>query len=280
VTYHLLGVPFRTGSLYPGNEGDAQAYRAVQILSRLQAAGCNAVDDGDIPIPSYLPHHSIPPIRSWPGPRIVWDFVSERIAPLLEQPGHIPLLLGCDCSVVVGTAQALRHARGEDIHVVYIDGDFDDAPPNPSRCQSAAALAVWLLTNPSPFWTASPLRPSQVTVVGWTNPSESGRQGVSLADVRKTGARAAAIQVLESIPAEAPILIHFDVDVIRQKDMPAAYFPHAEGMTLAEIGDLLDPLLKDPRVRLIEVSEYATLRDAGHRCVTELAGLLAKALGH
>src|SRR5882762_8803521 len=85
-TYHVFGVPLRTGSLLPGNENDAQAYREVQLLSRLQAAGCKAIDDGDVTIPSYLPHHSIPPIRNWPGPRIAWDCVSERIAPCLQQP--------------------------------------------------------------------------------------------------------------------------------------------------------------------------------------------------
>src|SRR4029077_4510243 len=69
-TYRVLGVPLRSGSLYPGNENDAQAYPDVQLLARLQAAGCKASDDGDVAIPSYLPHHSIPPIRSWPGPRI------------------------------------------------------------------------------------------------------------------------------------------------------------------------------------------------------------------
>src|SRR5689334_21933122 len=97
--YHLLGVPLRTGSLMPGSENDAQPYRDAGLLARLQAAGCNVVDDGDVALPSYLPHHSIPPIRSWPGPRIAWDFVGDRLAPLLAQPGHIPLLHGCDCSI-------------------------------------------------------------------------------------------------------------------------------------------------------------------------------------
>jgi arginase len=109
-TYHILGVPLRTGSLYPGTENDAQAYRDVHLLARLQAVGCTAFDDGDVAIPSYLPHHTIPPIRNWPGPGIAWDCVSERIAPYLQQPGHVPLLIGCDCSIVVGTAQALSRA--------------------------------------------------------------------------------------------------------------------------------------------------------------------------
>jgi len=155
-TVHVLGVPFRTGSLYPGSENDAEAYREAQLLARLQAVGCRAVDDGDVAIPSYLPHHAIPPIRSWPGPRIVWDHLGERLAPYLRQPAQVPLLIGCDCSVVVGTTQALTRAASGDVHVLYIDGDFDDAAPDPARCQSAAALAVWLLTNRSPFWSGPP----------------------------------------------------------------------------------------------------------------------------
>jgi arginase len=280
-TYHVLGVPLRTGSLFPGNENDAQAYRDVQLLARLQAAGCKAIDDGDVTIPSYLPHHSIPPIRSWPGPRIAWDCVGERIALYLQKPGHVPLLIGCDCSIVVGTTQSLRRSSAGDIHVLYVDGDFDDAAPDPERCQSAASLAVWFLTHASPFWTGPPLRPSQVTVVGWSNPSKSNQAGlgsVSLADVRRLGPREAARQALAAIPDSTPILLHFDVDVFQKREMPAAYFPHPEGLSLSEGTELFSVLLKDPRVGIIEVSEYASLRDLDQRWVNKLVDLLAEGL--
>jgi arginase len=284
-TYHVLGVPLRTGSLYPGNENDAQAYRDAQLLARLQAAGCHAVDDGDVAIPSYLPHHTIPPIRSWPGPRIAWDCVSERIAPCLRQPGHVPLLLGCDCSVVVGTTHALMRASApaDDVHVLYVDGDFDDAAPNAERCQSAAALALWLLTQPSPFSAGPPLDPSHVTVIGWTNPSQSARaemrsRSLSLHDLRRTGAAAAARQALDAIPSSAAVVLHLDIDVFQQREMPAAYFPHADGLTLSEGAELLGVLLKDPRIRIIEVTEYAALRDVDQRCAGQLAGLLVDGL--
>src|SRR3984957_15111879 len=101
--YVVLGVPLRAGSLYPGNENDAQAYRDADLVKRLNDADRNAIDAGNLPIPSYLPHHSIPPIRSWPAPRIVWDLLSEHLTGILAQPGQTPLLIGCDCSVVVGT---------------------------------------------------------------------------------------------------------------------------------------------------------------------------------
>ncbi len=259
-TYHILGVPLRTGSLYPGSENDAQAYREVQLLARLQAAGCKAFDEGDVAIPSYLPHHTIPPIRSWPGPRIAWDCVGERLAPYLQQPGHIPLLIGCDCSVVVGTTQALTRVSGDDVHVVYVDGDFDDAAPDAERCQSAAAMAVWLLTHDSPFRAGPPLRPSQVTVIGSSSASlsdQAGMRSLSLADVRRSGPREAARRALQAIPPSAPVLLHLDIDVVQKPDMPAAYFPHAEGLSRPEAQELLGGLLGDRQVSVVRRIEGA-----------------------
>lgn len=275
----MLGVPLRSGSLYPGSENDAQAYRDVGLVARLQRAGRRAVDEGDVAIPSYLPHHAIPPIRSWPGPRIAWDCVGERVAPVLAGRDAVPLLVGCDCSVVVGTTQALRRAAA-DVHVLYIDGDFDDAAPQAARCQSAAATAVWLLTHESPFWEGPPLRPPQVTVVGWSIPSASGSQArsVSLAEIRRAGPREAAQRALEEIPPSASILVHLDVDVLQKSEMAAAYFPHDEGLRLGEATELLAAVLADPRIRLVEVSEYAALRDLDQRHAAALVELLAAAL--
>jgi arginase len=280
-TFHILGVPLRTGSLYPGSENDAQAYRDARLLARLKAAGRAAVDDGDVAIPSYLPHHTVPPIRNWPGPRIAWDCVSERIAPYLQQSGHVPLLIGCDCSIVVGTSQALMRVSPEDLHVLYVDGDFDDAAPDPEHCRSAAAVAVWLLTHDSPFWAGPRLRPAQITVIGSSGVSSSGQSEVrslSLADVRSSGPREAGRQALRAIPPSASVLLHFDIDVVREQDLPSAYFPHAEGLSWPEGQELLGGLLSDPRIRIIEISEYASLRDQDKRSVGKLVDLLAEGL--
>jgi len=277
--YHLLGVPLRAGSLMPGNENDAQAYRDAQIVERMRAAGLQVVDDGDVAIPSYLPHHSVPPIRSWPAPRIAWEAIRDRVAPILGQPGEVPFLIGCDCSVVVGTTEALAKASPE-VHVLYIDGDFDDAAPVAARSTSAASCAVWLLTHESPFWAGPILKPSQVTVIGWTNGSrspESAVSSISLAEVRRRGAREAAIAALRSIPASASILLHFDMDVLRKADLPVAYFPHAEGMSLSEAGEMLKVFLSDSRIRIVEVSEYAALRDLDGVYVRKLIDLFCGA---
>jgi arginase family enzyme len=279
-TIHILGVPLRSGSLMPGTENDAPRYREAGLLQRLTASGCRAIDEGDLAIPSYLPHHTVPPLRNWPGPRIVWDLLADRIPPWLGEAGHLPLLIGCDCSVVAGTVQAFN-AAADDLHVLYIDGDFDDAPPDPQVCQSAAAMAVWLITNQSPFRSGPALRPSQVTVLGWSKPSRSpGSAGrsISLQDVRRIGPPKVVQDLLASLPASSNILVHFDIDVLADNEFPAAYFPHAEGLTMAEMAELLLPLLRDPRVRLVEVSEYSALRDMNRVWIEKLVGILSAAL--
>jgi arginase len=279
--YRVLGVPLRSGSLYPGNENDAQAYRDVHFVERLKSAGVNVSDEGDVAIPNYLPHHSIPPIRSWPGPRIAWEYVGERVTPYLRR-GEVPLLIGCDCSVVVGTTQAMTQVAGaENVHILYVDGDFDDTPPEAGRTNSAASMGVWLLTHASPFWTGPVLKGRQVTVVGWTNSSRAGRPGVtaiSREEVESMGSRRAAQKALDGIPASAAVLIHFDIDVMSSSEMPAAYFPHAEGLGLSQTSELMKALLKDPRVRLIEVSEYAMLRDVDEKQINKLVELLINGL--
>jgi arginase len=191
-------------------------------------------------------------------------------------------LIGCDCSIVVGTTQALLREARQDVHVLYVDGDFDDASPTAERSQSAAALAVWLLTRGSPFWPGPALRPSQVTVIGWSNPSQSDSGGgvgsVSLADVRRSGPREAARQILDAVPSTSALLLHLDIDVLSTRDMPAAYFPHQEGLTLAETAELFSVLARDPRIRVIEVSEYASLRDLDQHSVGQLVDLLSQTL--
>ena len=280
-TYHLLGVPLRSGSLYPGSENDAQAYRDARIVPRLHATGCRVIDEGDVAIPSYLPHHHIPPIKNWPGPRIAWECIGERITPYLKV-GHVPLLIGADCSAVVGSAQALMRAHGGDVHVIYVDGDIDGVAPRADRCMSAAGMALWLTTQDSSFRAGPGVDPSRITVLGWSNDLGSpplGLRSIPLADVRRLGPRQAGQQALAAAGPSTAILLHLDIDVLSQQAMPAAYFPHTDGLTLAECRDLLAPILADDRVRVIEISEYASLRDLAGTHVGSLIELLAAVLG-
>jgi arginase len=139
-------------------------------------------------------------------------------------------------------------------------------------------MALWLTTQASPFWAGPTLRPSRVTVIGWSDDLQSapmGLQSLPLADVRRLGPGEAARQALHAIPAAVPILLHFDIDVLNTQEMPAAYFPHTDGLSMAEGRELLGTILADSRVRIIEVTEYASLRDFDQSYISRIVELLA-----
>jgi arginase len=83
---------------------------------------------------------------------------------------------------------------------------------------------------------------------------------------------------LDGLPSSASLVLHLDIDVFAERELPAAYFPHQDGLTLAEGRELLDFLLRDPRIRIIEVSEYASLRDFDRRSVAKIIDLVAHGL--
>lgn len=117
-------------------------------------------------------------------------------------------------------------------------------------------------------------------MIGWTKPSQDGQRvnSISLDELRRSGPATAARRALQAVPPSASIVLHFDIDVLSDRDLPAAYFPHAEGLSMLEIDELLAVLLGDSRLRILEISEYASLRDLDRRCIAKLVDLLCRSL--
>ena len=80
---------------------------------------------------------------------------------------------------------------------------------------------------------------------------------------------------MESSALVAALLEH---DRAAMKPRPGGTQHVTSALTLAEAGQLLGPLLGDQRIRVIEVTEYASLRDFG-RHIKQITDLLAGALG-
>jgi arginase family enzyme len=142
-------------------------------------------------------------------------------------------------------------------------------------------MALWLLTEASPFRDGVPVPPANVHVVGHSNPPErpeSGIRTIPLAEVRNLGVRNTAERVLSTIPSDATVLLHFDVDVLHLDDMPAMYFPHSDGLTMEQGRSLFEAFARDRRVRLIEVSEYASMRDFDRRAARALTDMIVQGL--
>jgi arginase len=272
-----IGVPSSAGSLYTGTESAPAAYRAAGLLDALRDHAGSVHDGGDLPIPPTLPRHDIPPIRNWPAPRIVWEIAAERVA-ATRSVGRLPFLFGGDCSIVVGTTDGLVGAGAAPLHAICLDAHIDAAEPRADKVVGAAALGLRIATTASPFWQRPALEPAAVTSLGChERSSDLPFQLAHVDDVRRAPA-ATARNILAEIPADASILVHFDVDVLDAAEMPAAYSPTADGLSSDAVAALLGVLLADERLEAIELTELTVQRDLGGESSRLVVDIVDRAL--
>jgi arginase len=276
----LLGVPTYAGAFSSGTELTPGAFRGHGLVQKLEDADINVTDLGDVSLPDYLPRHNTPPIRNYPGPRIVWENV-QRSYPHLFVEGEFSLIIGGDCSLIVGTASNLHQIYGEDIHILLIDAHIDNLAPSNENCVGAAAMGLWFLTNDNMAWPKpSGLRGANFTVAGVQDTSNMsvGFNIITLERLLENGIQNEIKKLKDSLPVDKKILVHLDVDAIKKDDMPAAYIPSEHGLTLAQCSTLLREILFDDRVIGMEITEFSALKDPAGEQVEKLSRLIVDCL--
>lgn len=275
---NTIGIPSYAGALYSGTEAAPQALRSANLVERLQSSGWDVSDFGDLQSGPTSVRHNIPPLRNWPLPRVVWDTILQDTSHDWFSSDDLEMILGGDCSIVVGSFQRMVSKYGEKARLIVIDAHFDGVMPRADKCLGAAASGLWFLTHDSLLWNNPyPTNPEQIRVLGCQQmPDQTYGIGVaSLVQMRETGVRETVASLLAEVPEDAKILIHFDVDVIGQNEMPAAYSPSEDGLTLHECHSLLQELFRDKRTVGIEITELSALRDGNGECARSIVSLLS-----
>jgi arginase len=204
-----------------------------------------------------------------------------------------PLVLGGCCCSHVGVVEGLA-SRHERLGVIWLDahGDLNTPETSPSGTLSGMALALALGHGPPEVAGAAgeppALLPEHVSLVGFRalDPGERhalGDLGLALPAraARRLGMRVAAALALDGVANEdGPVLVHLDVDVIDSAEMPAKQeLTAGDGLTLAEVSDLLTAVMASPRVVALEVTEYDPSRDPEGVHARKVIDLIVRAMG-
>src|SRR5687768_15059844 len=185
------------------------------------------------------------------------------------------IVLGGDCTLVVGALAGARAALGRPVGVVYVDANADLNTPEttPSGFLCGMALAIALGQGPeeltAPMGAAPVLQPDHVALLGFRglDPGERdaiGGLGLALPAIaaRRIGMRVAAALALDAVANEdGPIVVHLDVDAIDSAETPVKDPIEGAGLTIAEVSDLLTALVASPRVVGLHLAEFNPARD-------------------
>lgn len=210
-------------------------------------------------------------------------------------PERRPLVLGGDCSLLLGVFAQLRPVLGE-VGLWSVDGhpDYLDAPG--SGTGETADLQLAVLTGDGP--------PGLVSL-GKTVPMVEARH-VALIGHRTTDLDAASAAELARLPADlftigsptvlddpyaagsraaswavrlrVPMWLHLDVDVLDPSVMPAVTYPQDGGPDLDQLAAVLAPLAASPNLVGVSIADLRPDLDHDGRHAARLVALLDRTL--
>ncbi|WP_181884612.1 arginase family protein [Neobacillus piezotolerans] len=275
----VAGIPSCAGGLHPGTELAPDALRKTNLLPSLLKMDCTVVDRGNLLQGKMLARHNIPPVRNWPAPREVWDEIVETKETIFEKDAF-SVILGGDCSIVVGAFTAFQQMFGENTYLIVVDGHLDTVAPQANRCIGAAGMGLWFLTQDTHvWWTGNRIPAGRIKAIGTHTPGEQlGIEHIPYEKFHTEEGIEELSRILVSIPEDAGILVHFDVDVLHESIMPAAYSPSSTGLDFKTASVLFSVLLRDTRVKGIEITEFAAGMEGAAKSAETIADLLIKGL--
>jgi arginase len=282
-----LGLRPPTATSVPGCYKAPGALRDHQLLPRLDAR-----DAGCLTPPRYDP-------GDWrPGDGVAHAaaiaeyslYLADRIGEIIGA-GEFPLVLGGDCSVLLGGAVAL--ARREGRHgLVFVDGHSDFRHPgNASYVGAAAGEDLALVTGRGqPDLTGlegrRPYFQDEDVVVLGIRPKDEYRMELQAAriahravpELRSDGAARSAQWARNVLEECDGYWVHIDVDVLDPAVMPAVDAPDPGGIAYAELELLLAGLVATPRCLGVEVTVFDPDYDPDGTHAGELTEMLVAGL--
>jgi arginase family enzyme len=214
--------------------------------------------------------------------------IAARVRNVLDA-GELPLVVGGDCTLLLGVFQALPTGCG----LWFVDGhaDFHDGESSPTG--EAADMDLAILTGHGPPGLLEDdeplLDPAAVVLLGH-RPSEldadvayenarldAGIHAVASPQVRERGAGRVGAEAAARL-AGAPAWLHLDLDVLDETALPAVSYPQPLGLDWDELAALARPLVASPDLRGVSVADFDPDRDLDGAYAARVVELLGSLL--
>jgi arginase len=215
--------------------------------------------------------------------------LAGRITALLDSH-RFPIVLGGDCSILLGNLLALR--RLERYGLLFVDGHTDFYQPSAEPDGEVASMDLALATGHGPPALADlegrgPLvRPEDVVAFGFRDADESAEAGmqplparlrtIDLDGVREAGVTPAARRAVDWLSADdtSGYWVHLDADVLEDAVMPAVDHRLPGGLSWAELETVLGTAVSGDRAVGLDVTIFNPRLDPGGQIAARLAQCL------
>jgi arginase len=283
----LVGAPLDCSGTSRGEARAPRALRDAELARRIGARNAGDVD-ATVDDPNRDARTGV---IGFEQIRRASSEIDSAVAAVLDDGGK-PLVVGGDCTVLVGALAAAKERLGR-VGLAFVDGHLDFFGGETSPSGEAADMDLAFVTGYGPEGLVDlagllPIaKPGDVVVMGHrADPEERGPRETDLVDERVQLVEAPAIKrgdperlgryVAERLEAQAGrFWVHFDVDVLDQEEMPAVTYPLPDGLGWEHAEALLRPLVRSRRLVGLSVADFVPDKDPDGRYARRLVDLVA-----
>ncbi len=224
--------------------------------------------------------------------------LADAVADALGR-GEWPLVIGGDCSVLLGALAAAR--RSGPVALVHVDGHSDFRHPGNydanAMLGSAAGMDLALATGRGePLLTewpgiAGPLVADEAVVqigeresrnpdFAWPDINATAVTRIDVFEARELSVAGVLEKTKATLArADCPYWLHLDVDVLDQTVMPAVDSPGSPGIDPDDLVAILSPLAADQRCVGMDMTIYDPDLDPNGELARFLVSLLGRIVG-
>lgn len=223
-----------------------------------------------------------------------------RLAEIVEKAadhGRVPLVLGGDHSVAVGTVSGMAahfRKRDEKLGVIWIDAHADMNTPESSPSGNVHGMPLACIAGLGPAELAgiggfSPKAdPASISIIGLRsvdgierdNVRAMGVHAFTMRDIDERGMRSVMQEAIgHATRGTAGFHLSFDMDVVDPQEAPGVGTPVRGGITYREAHLAMEILCDSGRMASIEVVEVNPVIDEANRTALLAVELIMSALG-
>ena len=292
----ILGAPIDIGASVRGTLMGPAALRTAGLLTLLEGLGLDVVDYGDVGITGMAELSDEPPANAKHYRAIQrWSRVLARRAYELAQTGALPVFLGGDHSLSMGSVNGIaRHWQeaGRELFVLWLDAHADYNTPETTLTANMHGMsAAFLCGEPGLDGLLgddprAPLGPERLELFGIRSIDKLEKdllrtRNVSVADMRaidEFGVGVLIRKVIERVRARNGVLhVSFDVDFLDPDLAPGVGTTVPGGATYREAHLVMEMLHDSELVRsvdIVELNPFLDERGKTARVAVELIGSL------
>ncbi len=282
----IFGTPFNGLGSPPEVENPADGLRQAKLIPLLESKGHAVTDLGDLSGFQFQeirdPETGIKDLNLWID---LSNNLSRKLGAILDRESF-PLLLGGDCSMLVGIFSAFPQ-RNTGVGLIFLDGHADFHSPETSASGDPADMELAILTGRGPERITRIagkyplLKDEEVVVYGIRAWDRIGASNIEVYDRKRmmeNGIKHTVKAGLKNFSQKKlPVWLHFDVDVLDPEFMPVM-FPEPEGLTFEETQEFLGLVWASGRVLGMSIACYHPKLDVNGSAGAQLGTLVSEVL--